>query len=60
MLVLGRKVGQRVLINGNIRITVVKVVDGKVTLGLEAPPEVAIVREELIDGGNTPKEGEGG
>jgi len=47
MLVLSRKVGQRILIGENISVTVVRVAQGGVRIGIEAPPELPIVREEL-------------
>ena len=47
MLVLSRKVGQRILIGERITITVVKLGQGGVRLGIDAPPELAVVREEL-------------
>ena len=47
MLVLSRKVGQRILIGDNISVTVVRVAQGGVRIGIEAPPELPIVREEL-------------
>ena len=47
MLVLSRKEGGRLVINGNIVITVVRVAGGRVKLGIEAPPEVSVRREEL-------------
>lgn len=47
MLVLTRKVGERILIGENIAVTVVKMTGGGVRLGIEAPPELAVVREEL-------------
>lgn len=47
MLVLSRKVGQRILIGDNIAVTVVRVSQGTVRVGVEAPPELPIVREEL-------------
>ena len=47
MLVLSRKVGERVLIGENIAVTVVKMTSGGVRLGIEAPAELAVVREEL-------------
>ena len=47
MLVLSRKVGERILIGDKITITVVKVGHGGVRVGIEAPPEMAVVREEL-------------
>lgn len=47
MLVLSRKVGQRILIGDNIAITVVRVSSGGVRLGIEAPSDLSVVREEL-------------
>jgi carbon storage regulator len=47
MLVLTRKVGQRILIGEDVAITVVRVSQGTVRLGIEASPETPIVREEL-------------
>ncbi len=49
MLVLSRKVGQRILIGENVAVTVVRVTGGGVRLGIEAPPEMAVVREELAN-----------
>jgi carbon storage regulator len=47
MLVLTRRCGERILIGDNIWITVVNVERGKVRLGIEAPPDVLVLREEL-------------
>ena len=47
MLVLTRKVGERVLVGDKVAITVVRIQGNAVRLGIEAPPEMAIVREEL-------------
>jgi carbon storage regulator len=47
VLVLSRKVGERILIGDKITITVVKIGHGGVRVGIEAPPELAVVREEL-------------
>lgn len=47
MLVLSRRVGERIVINENIVVTVVRVDGGRVRLGIEAPPEVSIIRQEL-------------
>lgn len=47
MLVVSRKVGERILIGDEIAITVVKVGSGGVRIGIEAPKELAVVREEL-------------
>lgn len=46
MLVLSRSVGQRVMIGDNIVITVVQTGD-RVRLGIDAPKDVLILREEL-------------
>lgn len=47
MLVVSRKIGERILIGDKIAITVVKVSGGAVRLGVEAPAELAVMREEL-------------
>ena len=47
MLVLTRTGGQRILIGEDVAITVVRVSQGTVRLGIEAAPETPIVREEL-------------
>jgi carbon storage regulator len=47
MLVLSRKVGERILIGDKIAVTVVRVGPGIVRLGVEAPHELSIIREEL-------------
>jgi len=49
MLVLSRKVGETILIGENIAVTVVQVGQSAVRLGVEAPHDVTIVREELRD-----------
>ena len=47
MLVLSRKVGERIWIGNDISITVVRITGGGVRLGIEAPSEMPVVREEL-------------
>ncbi len=49
MLVLSRKLGERILIGDKISVTVVKIGHGGVRIGVEAPPELAVVREELAE-----------
>lgn len=51
MLVLSRKVGERILIGDNIVITVVRLAQGTVRIGVEAPDNMPIVREEIKDQG---------
>ena len=48
MLVLSRKLGEKICIAGNIVITVVDIDRGKVRLGIEAPRSIPIFREELM------------
>ena len=47
MLVLSRKVGESIFINESIRVTVVQAKNGRIRLGIDAPPEVKVLREEL-------------
>lgn len=47
MLVLSRKVGERIWIGEDIAVTVVRITGGGVRLGIEAPAELPVVREEL-------------
>lgn len=47
MLVLTRKKGQSLVIGGDIRVTVLEVSGDSVRLGIDAPPEVAVCREEI-------------
>jgi carbon storage regulator len=54
MLVLSRKPGERILIGDKIAITVVRIAPGIVRIGVEAPEELPILREELATGGNLP------
>lgn len=50
MLVLSRKLGEKIYINDNICITVVDIDRGKIRLGIEAPRDVPIFRQELVAG----------
>ncbi|GIW42591.1 MAG: hypothetical protein KatS3mg076_3168 [Candidatus Binatia bacterium] len=47
MLVLTRKLGQSIRIGDSIRIQVVEVRGNQIRLGIEAPPEIRVLREEL-------------
>jgi carbon storage regulator len=48
MLVLSRKLGEKIIIGENICITVVDIDRGKIRLGIEAPRDVPIFRQELL------------
>jgi carbon storage regulator len=47
MLVLSRKPGERILIGDNVTVTIVRIGPNNVRLGIDAPREMNIVREEL-------------
>jgi carbon storage regulator len=47
MLVLSRKLGEKLVIGDNITVVVSRVAGNRVTLGIEAPNDVRIVRGEL-------------
>jgi carbon storage regulator len=49
MLVLSRKMGESIVINDDIVITVVDIRFDKVRLGIEAPKEVPVHRREVFD-----------
>lgn len=48
MLVLSRGVGEKIVIGDDITITVVRIGPNGVRIGIDAPGDVPIVREELI------------
>lgn len=48
MLVLSRKVGERIQLGDNITVTLVKVSGNLVRLGIEAPANMPVVRQELL------------
>jgi carbon storage regulator len=49
MLVLSRKPLQSIMIGPDIKITVVKVERNQVRIGIEAPRDITILRDELAD-----------
>jgi carbon storage regulator len=48
MLVLSRKTGERIMIGDQVTITVVRIGPNNVRIGIEAPRDMNIVREELV------------
>ncbi|HEX9502857.1 MAG TPA: carbon storage regulator [Patescibacteria group bacterium] len=48
MLVLKRRVGEVIFIGEDIRIVVLGIEGAKVKIGIDAPNDVAIIREELV------------
>ena len=49
MLILSRKAGDAIVIDGGIRIVVVQCDRGGVRIGIEAPAETTILRGELVE-----------
>lgn len=47
MLILSRKIGESVIVNGNIKVLILNVSGAQVKVGIEAPPDVTIHREEI-------------
>jgi len=50
MLILTRKKGEAIAIGDNIQIQVLNVKGGQVRIGIEAPREVRVNREERVEG----------
>ncbi len=48
MLVLSRKLGQSFRVGNGVRITVVKIDNNAVRIGIEAPEDVSIQRQEIV------------
>ena len=49
MLILSRKPGETIVIGDNIKIVVLGIEGRQVRIGIEAPKEVAVHREEIYD-----------
>lgn len=49
MLILNRKIDEAIVINENITIRILDIVDGKVKIGIDAPREINILRQEVYD-----------
>ena len=47
MLVLSRKLGEKIVIGDNIVITVVKIDRNQIRIGIEAPNDISVYREEI-------------
>ncbi len=49
MLILSRRPGDSVIIDGGIKLVVIACDRGGVRIGIEAPPEVGILRGEIVN-----------
>lgn len=48
MLILGRRVGESIVIDGGVTVVVLACDRGGVRLGVQAPPSVSVLRGELV------------
>ena len=49
LLILNRKINEAIIINENITIRILDVVDGKVKIGIDAPRDINILRQEVYN-----------
>jgi len=49
VLILTRRTGEAIVINGDIRVSILSIEGERVKLGIEAPREVPVLRQELLD-----------
>jgi carbon storage regulator len=54
MLVLSRGMDESIIINGNTRIKVLTILGRQVRLGIEAPNQISVIREELLESDRIP------
>lgn len=47
MLILSRRKDESIIIDGNIEVKILEIEDGKVRIGIEAPRDIDIFRQEL-------------
>ena len=47
MLILTRRIGEKLIVGGNVTVTVLGVRGNQIRMGIDAPPEVKIHREEI-------------
>jgi len=60
MLILTRRVGESLIIGDDVTITVLGVKGNQVRIGVDAPRNVAVHREEILDRPRTPNDSQGG
>ncbi len=49
MLILTRKEGEKIIVGGEVKISIISIIDNQVKIGIEAPADVKILREELYE-----------
>lgn len=50
MLVLSRRLNEKIIIDGEIVVTVVKIERNQIRIGIEAPGHIPVYREEILPG----------
>lgn len=55
MLVLSRKVGDKIVIGDNITVTLVRLAGNRVSIGVDAPENVRVMRGEIFESAGTDK-----
>jgi len=55
MLILKRGLGEKIVLDGSIVITITEITRSHVKVGIDAPAEVSIYREELCNGSVSPR-----
>lgn len=48
MLILTRRINESIMINDNVKVTFLSVKGNQVRVGVDAPPEIAVHREEIF------------
>ena len=49
MLILNRKIGERIIIDDRIEVKVLETSDGKIKIGIDAPKNITILRKEVYE-----------
>ncbi len=49
MLLLNRRIGETIIIGENVQVTVVGIKGNQVRVGIDAPPDVSVHREEIFE-----------
>lgn len=49
MLILTRKTGESLIIDGSVTVTVLSVINNQVRIGIDAPKDVPVYREEIYE-----------
>jgi len=49
MLILTRKIGESIIISDNVKVTVLGVEGRQIRVGIDAPKEISVHREEIYD-----------